>query len=477
MLDDQNDYIDEEEIQVLLQRFREMIAQKCGYLDTYEYEIIIDYFIDHSDFVSAIMAAELAIKQHQASLSLKLKYIQLLIDTGKPGRALCEIKKIDEAGAFNQELCLVKGFALNLTGKSDEAKIEFEKVLKLCTEDKDDVAYQIASSYMQIDFIAQAIKYLLKALMYNDKNILVLQDLALNYEKVDRPDKSIYYYHKYLELDTFSEPAWNNLGLLYADIGNDEEAYDAFDMAIAVNPHFFSAYFNKADLLLKNTEYQRAIKIYHDLLSIDKANTRALSSLGNCFQEAGDFQQAVQSYNAAIKIADDYSLAWYGKGLALFRQKKYKLSYESFRKAITLEPDNYDFRIMFAETCIILGNFDKAIAAYSKAAELNPLDYEVRIACAHALFKKGKIEEAIQMLNKFYENHSNDSTLNYRLAAYYVYLNDRPNALYFFEKALTLNYQEHNDILVLYPKTAGYPGFQILIDRHFKPAKSYKSIK
>jgi len=347
----------------------------------------------------------------------------------------------------------------------------------LSHENREEVAYNIAQSYMQIGKHSHAVNYLLLAYGFNKENVLVLYDLALNYEKLDCPEKGIEYYSRYLDLDPFAEHVWNNMGLLYSSVENYAKANEAFDYAIAINPHYFSAYFNKADLCIFNNDIPGAIKIYGDLLMQDGANTKALSELGNCYEELGNYSDALSAFDRAVMISDDCSDAWFGKGLVYYRQKKYRFSIVSFKKAVGFQPANSDFWFMLGEAYARTRKLDLAIMAYSKAAELNPLDFEAWMACAQVLFRKKRIGEAIDMLIHLYQHNHENPTINYRLAAYHAYQQDFVNAIKYFEKGLKLNFQEHHDMFRTYPRTKTVLAFRMLIDEYLQPDMTLKKIK
>jgi len=469
---------EEDETLEVVRRYRDMLDTKNhSYFDLYEFEFIIDFFIEQFNFKDAFDAVRHALNQHPYASSVKLKYSQLLIETGKPGKALGIIRTIRDSESANYEFFLARGIALNLTGKYSEALIDFEQAVALCLENREEVAYSISQSFMQVSNPKQALKYLLLAYEHNAENLLVLYDLALNYEKLEDIDKAIESYNRYLEQDPFAEHVWNNLGILYTSIEKFDSALDAYDFAIAVNPHYFSAYFNKADVFIYINKLQEAIGVYTELLQKDNANTKALSDLGNCYEENGDYQEALKAYDRAIHISLDCSDAWFGKGMVYFRLKKYRLSITSFKKAVGYQPGNADYWFMLGEAFARSRKLDQAIYAYAKASSLNPLDYEALMACAQVLFRKKRIGEAITMLIQLYQHNHENPTINYRLAAYHAYQLDYTNAYKYFEKGLKLNYQEHHDMFRQYPKTKTLQGFKTLLEEFFQPAITVKNIK
>lgn len=451
----------------VVRRYQDMLdRQDTTFFDLYEYEFIVDHYIDQLRFKEALIAVRHAIVQHPYSSSLKIRYVQLLIESGKPGRALGIIRSLGTSEAGNYEFYLAKGVALNITGKHEAAVADFEQAIRLCTGNLEELIYNIAQSYIQIGNFPHAVRYLHRAYSLNTDNVLVLYDLALTYEKLGHPEKSIEYYNRYLDLDPFAEHVWNNLGLLYSSVEDTDNALRAFDYAVVINPQYYSAYYNKADLYIFNNQMADAIEVYKDLLQHDSANTKALSDLGNCFEESGMFSEALKTYDRALTIASDCSEAHFGKGMVYFRLSRYRQAVSSFRKAVSQQSDNADFWFMLGEALMAMKRLDQAIHAYSRAAELNPFDFEAWMACAQILFRKKRVGEAINMLIRLYQHNHENPTINYRLAAYHAYQLDFVNACRYFEKGLRLNFQEHAEMFKSYPKTRAIQAFRNLLEDH-----------
>jgi tetratricopeptide (TPR) repeat protein len=467
MFADWDNMLEEDDSLEVVKRYQDMVdRQDSSFFDLYEYEFIVDHYIEQLRFKEAISAVRRAMDQHPYASSLKIRYVQLLIETGKPARALGIIRRMGQSEAINYEFYLAKGVALNITGKHQEAAIDFEQAIRFCTGNLEELTYNIAQSYVQIGNHAHAVRYLLRAYSLNSDNVLVLYDLALTYEKLGYPARSIEYYKKYLDLDPFAEHVWNNLGLLYASMEDFDNAMMAFDFAIAINPLYYSAYYNKSDLYIFNNRMPDAIGVYKELLEHDGSNTKALCDLGNCYEESGSFPEALRAYEKALGISADFAEAHFGRGMVYFRLKRYRLAVAAFRKAVNLQRENSDFWFMLGEALMSMKRFDQAIGAYTRASELNPFDFEALMACAQILFKKKRVGEAIHMLVRLYQHNHENPTLNYRLAAYYAYQLDLVNACRYFEKALRLNFQEHAEMFRSFPKTRAVQAFRKMLEDH-----------
>ena len=195
-------------------------------------------------------------------------------------------------------------------------------------------------------------------------------------------------------------------------------------------------------------------------------NTKALCSLGNCYGDSGNLQEAIRFYQAALAISKDSSNALYGLGMIYLQQRKFRTSISVLKKAIGLQPENSDYWFMLGEAYSGMSKIDQAIHAYSMACDLNPLDFEACLACAQAKFRRKRFEEALQMLVQLYAYDRENPTVNYRLAAYYVYLGKMDQALLYFEKGLSLNFNEHREIFKEFPRTRTCGEIKSLVRQH-----------
>ena len=110
-------------------------------------------------------------------------------------------------------------------------------------------------------------------------------------------------------------------------------------------------------------------------MSVDHDSIKANDLLveGKRLHDAGNYEEAVASFDKAIEIKPKFADVWSSKGDALRRLKKYDEAVASFDKALELKPKNAD---VWMNKGIVLGRFlernDDAIACYDKAIEIDP---------------------------------------------------------------------------------------------------------
>jgi len=469
MNDNYDSFIDEEGLFESINRFEEMVNRNSScYFDVYEFENIIDYYLDQHNFGNATAAIERGLKQHPYSSSLKLRLAQIYIQNGKPSKGLQCLREIEPVESTNFELYLLKGSALNVLGRKEETHIAFDKAIMLATDNKDDVVFSIACSYLNTRRYKLAIKYLKLAHEINPKNLAVLHELALVYEKTDILDKSIEYYHKYLNIDPYAEHIWFNLGMVYSTREEFKKAIEAYDFAIAISPDYISAYFSKANILVNLEHYNEAINAYEQIIILEPDNMQAYSYIGECYDKLEMHKRAIYYYRRALSFDKTFGDAWYGLGMAYFNMQDYSACLEFFKQANMSDPENPDYWYMLGEVYRKLELLEKSAESFNRAIELDPNDFEAWLSHADIFFIENKLSEAISVLNKAYEYNKDVSTINYNLAAYYLYDNQPILAGKYFEKGLSINFKEHNELFTRFPETSNSKIFSKLVRKYRK---------
>lgn len=448
----------------VINRFRDMQKMnRVGFFDVYEFENIIDYYIEQRDFKNAKDAAKIGINQHPNSSLLKLKFAQILVENGKPSEGLSILRSVESLEINNYELFLAKGVAYNLLGKVNDAKKEFEKAISISNDWRDEVIYSIALSYIQINKINQAINYLLLGHEVNPENSLIVFELAMCYERIDKVEESIRYYLKYLDIDPFAENVWFSLGMLYGSLNDVKKALEAYDYALAINPDYTSAYYNKAGVLVNDENYTEAIKVYEELLKYEENDPQILCYIGECYEKLGNLPDALRSFKKSLRIDNNFGDGLFGISLVYFDKKRYNIGEQYIYDALKVDPENSEYWFMLGEIKNAQNKLCEALDAYNRTIELDPNDYEAWLAKANILYNQKKLADAIDILSQAYRFNYDISSVNYRLAAYYFYNHDNIRATEYFEKGLSLNFNEYKEIFQNFPRTSESGIFKQLI--------------
>ena len=109
----------------------------------------------------------------------------------------------------------------------------------------------------------------------------------------------------------------------------------------------------------------------------------------------GNYQSALEQYQAAIQKNPDDAEALSNMGQVLVRMGKPQEALSHFERAITLLPNRWAYRFNYARALGLVGRWDEAIASYKQAQTLFPDDYATTFNLALALHKRGDDEGAI----------------------------------------------------------------------------------
>ncbi|NEO29980.1 MAG: tetratricopeptide repeat protein [Symploca sp. SIO3C6] len=166
-----------------------------------------------------------------------------------------------------------------------------------------------------------------------------------------------------------------------------------------------------------------------------------INNLGNILQKQGKLEEAVKSYQQAIKLKSDFVEAHYNLGNALQQQRKLEKAAESYRQALKLNPSYAPAHNNLGNILKAQGKLEEAVQAYQHGLKLNPNYAHVHNNLGNILQEQGKSEEAVQSYQQalrlnpnFAEVHNNlgkllkeEKKLEKAVQAYQQALKLKPN--------------------------------------------------
>lgn len=141
----------------------------------------------------------------------------------------------------------------------------------------------------------------------------------------------------------------HNLGVKYLGTGEYANASQAFDMALRANTTLIGksdtlqyVYEDKAYTLIQIKEYYAAMQTAQEGATLFPTDKKLWNNEGFAFYNLGQYQDALNSYNQAIKLDENYTTALINKGGTLYKLEKYQDAVDAYTKALETDPGNSD---------------------------------------------------------------------------------------------------------------------------------------
>jgi tetratricopeptide (TPR) repeat protein len=191
------------------------------------------------------------------------------------------------------------------------------------------------------------------------------------------------------EVDPKNKYAWNNLGLVYFALRENDKAIAAFQKQIEVNPYDEYAYNNLGRVYWNDRKYEDAVKAFNKQLENNPLDRFAHASLGQMYAE------------------------WH----------KYDLAAAELEKAAAVTPDTAlgagELQVSLGDAYLNLGQDEKALATFDHAVELSPtptvwnnIAYQLSLKNAHLDRAQQYAESAVSATAAALRNVSLDRLSN-----------------------------------------------------------------
>ena len=166
-----------------------------------------------------------------------------------------------------------------------------------------------------------------------------------------------------------SDSSYYELGVLYKENDNFDNALKSFKKSIELNPKHSMALYELGVISEQQKNYDDAINYYTESLRI-KENSEAFQSLGVCYLKNGMLKEAYRNLVKAMLLNPNKYPIYNSLGAVFEKLGNYESAVQMLEIAIKLNPNNtigfYNLGIAFDKK----GDFGNAIPNYEKAVEL-----------------------------------------------------------------------------------------------------------
>ena len=215
-----------------------------------------------------------------------------------------------------------------------------------------------------------------------------------------------------------SDILWNLRGTVFLKKKEYEVAQNSFSEALKINPDFLSAKINLGLIYQNLGKNEEALKYFKEITRINNALPAVYNNMGFILYTQNKYSEAIKELNKAIELKKDYAEAFLNLGMVYLNLKKYQEAIKFFDKTLVHNKKLISVYYYLGECYKNINDIDKALSYY--ALSHHQKTNSRILECYFILNKKKEYQKLISSISK------NDPD-NRRIAAIAAYISNQFN--------------------------------------------------
>jgi tetratricopeptide (TPR) repeat protein len=367
------------------------------YLESHQDErpLCKEFKKDENNSDKEVNCLEEAIKDYKAAVSLEpnnAKYLTALADAQREASQFEQAVETYKRVTMSEELStytlawLGLGDTYILLGENLQAKDAYSRTVALQSGNADALFGRAKAEALIGGDMAQIINDLRQAIS--------LEGTMLN-KALEEPA-----FAQITDIkDLLSAERSFEAGQLNEREGNLEDAIQNYLEAITLDASndAYHASLAKVYSELPTPRWIEAENAYQEAVKLSPDNDNYLFNLGEVYAAQGKFEEAMESFAAAIDINDGKAIYYDRLSATLIKVGLESEAFNAGEAAMALEPDNLDYRFHLAEIYRQIEGWDRAVVNYEKIIERDPEYGDAYCGLAIILYQRnerGDIDKA-----------------------------------------------------------------------------------
>ena len=196
---------------------------------------------------------------------------------------------------------------------------------------------------------------------------------------------------------------------------------------------------NLGNQLYRLNRFEEALKSFQMALRLDGNFYPAWYGMANVLSSLGQYNEAISAYEKTTKIESNFYLAWRDRGALLAFLGRFEEALNSFDRSLKIKPK--DFAGWYFRGNLLTVNLqrhEEAIASYERAIQLKSDFAEAWMGKGEALYYLGRYREALHAFDKvIYLDSSLETAWTYR-GSILLELEEYSEALEAYNRALQI---------------------------------------
>ncbi|HYW94232.1 MAG TPA: tetratricopeptide repeat protein [Bacteroidales bacterium] len=198
-------------------------------------------------------------------------------------------------------------------------------------------------------------------------------------------------------------PLYTERARVYLATGNDRQALEDLNAAIAADRRNAELYARRADLNYKLEKYKNALDDYETALKYDPDHFSLYPKRALARNKNGMYDNAVEDMEFYLKYFKDDHHNWYNYGMINRENNKMFDALKCFNKALALDKAIPEYFMARGETYLDTRTYKYARNDFSMALDLDPRNAKAYLDLGLAALKLGDNSQACYGFNKAYE--------------------------------------------------------------------------
>ena len=262
--------------------------------------------------------------------------------------------------------------------------------------------------------------------------------------------------------------AHNLMGIIHQRMNRPRLFEESLQKAIELRPDYVEARRNLALHWVRQGRLELALQQFQKLLELSPDSSEIHYRVGVIYAELGRFKSAVNHLEQVGKEPRFRNRQYFRLlGECYVALKKPEVAADSLERAHKLGDDSFGLWAALAAAYEQAGRVDDSVASLKKALALNPGNWELRFSLASALFKQGDDKSCLTELRDWPESRKNAEYFNL-VGAAHAKLGQVVEAGKSFERAIELqpgNQEFHYNLALLLLRADAYDEAITVLDQ------------
>jgi tetratricopeptide (TPR) repeat protein len=205
-----------------------------------------------------------------------------------------------------------------------------------------------------------------------------------------------------------NQPGLYALASIYSSVKGDKEATNKYiNQALAITDLTketkIAILMSGGQSFVRIGEFNEALNFYNQALKINPKEPSVLESLGSLYLAQSKYDLALQYLNEALDISTDDKKRvdlFFNRGLVYLKMKNFDEAEYNFEEAYFLAPEDLEALLGLAQALEEAERWRKARNYYMELIDQNPNDPQYYYGVYRTYFGEGRLEDAQEYLNK-----------------------------------------------------------------------------